>query len=142
MAEFGFKSALEALRQLDEAHQEKLLADIAKKKPELAAALKSALFQFEDLSDVNDRGFQVLWGKVPENTWLMAFRKANNSLWIKLRSCVSDRVYLRFKQQFEESGPQPMRKVIEAQQEIMQVAEQLKSSGHLVVVTDNDDPLV
>ncbi len=45
----GFKSAVEMLQGLDLASQQSLIADIARRDPEMAVKLKQSLVTFDDL---------------------------------------------------------------------------------------------
>ncbi|MEZ4872086.1 MAG: FliG C-terminal domain-containing protein [Bdellovibrionales bacterium] len=139
---FGFQSALEALRGLSAEEQERLLSEIAQKDPETAKLLRDSIFTFEDLSRVNSKGIQNLLQNTDDRIWPLALRFASDDVIKNLKSNMSQRRFSELESNILSLGPQPKSKVLEAQKTIMDIAKELKERGLLVVVENDEDPLV
>jgi flagellar motor switch protein FliG len=137
----GFQSALEALRGLDTKSQERILADILKKDPEMAKKLKSNLIVFDDLLKVNPQGILRLFTAVPDAKWVLALRGKSPAFLEALMKPLASRKSELIKAAIAHLGPQSMTKVEANQKEIIAKALELESQGKLIFSRDSD-PLV
>lgn len=137
----GFESALEALRALDSQSQERILADILKKDPEMANKLRKNLVVFEDLLKVNPKGLQQLFQAVPDAKWVLALRNKNKEFIDLLLQSLAMRKKDLIVAAIGHLGPQPLSKVEAAQREIVEKALELEAKGLLLFATGGD-PLV
>ena len=137
----GFQAALEALRTLDEAAQERILADILKKDPDMAKRLKSHLITFDDLLRVNPAGLHLLFQSVSEVKWVLALRGKSADFVDTLLKILPTRRIDLFKAALARLGPQPLNKVEAAQRDVLQKALELEAEGRLLF-SKPGDPLV
>jgi flagellar motor switch protein FliG len=137
----GFKSALEALRALDSKAQERILADIIKKDPEMAARLKQNLVVFEDLLKANPQGIMKLFAEIPDAKWVLALRGKEAEFLNQLMKPLAHRKSELIKAAISHLGPQSVSRIEATQKEILAKALELESKGQLIFARDSD-PLV
>jgi flagellar motor switch protein FliG len=137
----GFESALEALRSLDSQSQERILADILKKDPEMAEKLRRNLIVFDDLLKVNPKGLAQLFQAVPDAKWVMALRGKDKNFVESLLQSFPSRKKELFLAALDHLGPQPVNRVEAAQKEILGKALELEKKG-LLLFSREGDPLV
>ena len=138
----GFYSTLEMLRGLEPAHQERLLADVAARDPELADKLRAQMFSFDDLAHVNAGGLREIVKLVQESTLARSLRACADPAKQALLSALSERAQSMLLDTMQVMGPQPLSKVQDAQKEILDLAVKLESEGKIVLRESSDDPLV
>ncbi len=137
----GFKSALEALRALDSKAQERILADIVKKDPEMAEKLKQNLVVFEDLLKANPQGIMKLFSEIPDAKWVLALRGKDENFLNQLMKPLAARKSDLIKAAIAQLGPQSVTRIEATQKEILKKALELESKGQLIFARDSD-PLV
>jgi len=135
----GLSQALDALESVDASTREKILQNILKKDPALVQQLKEGRFQFTDLqnlkfSDLQNllaADFRVLWWECSRADWILALRKTSPEVNAMLQSHLSKRAFAELTEQVQEQGPQLLRKVLEAQEQIVLIARQLIQDGRM-----------
>jgi flagellar motor switch protein FliG len=137
----GFQSALEALRALDPAAQERILGDILKTDPTMAHRLKSHLIQFNDLLRANPQGLLKLFSEIPDAKWVLALRGKPAEFIAALMKGLPTRKVELFKAAMAQMKPQSVTRIEATQREILTKALELESQGQLIFTKDND-PLV
>jgi flagellar motor switch protein FliG len=129
----GFESAVQTLRGLDAASQERILKNILQKDPKMAEKLRSGLLHFDDLAYLLASDFKLIWWELPRNTWILALRNAKEEVWRMLKSHLSHRAIQELEEQVKSIGPQPLRKVEEAQSEICNAILKLSGEGRMAL---------
>ena len=115
----GRAQAVELLAGLDTEHREKLLQNIAKENPSLAAELRSKLHSFEDLGNFDDGDLQKILRDIPPLRLALCLRACSDGLKEKIFSNLSSRMADQVQEEVETMGPQPLSKVRDAQQQVM-----------------------
>lgn len=133
----GFKQAIEMLQGLDLAQQQSLLADIARKDPELAVRLKQSLVTFDDLQYLTVSMMKRLLQDIDTDTLGLALRGANKELTEHLLNMFSTNMR-RDIEDILKGKPRPLSDVLEAQKKIMDVVLKLKEKGELVLSKEKD----
>ena len=137
----GFKAAIEALRGLDEKSQERILAQILKKDPEMAERLRKNLVIFDDLLKVNTQGMHRLFQEIPEPTLVLALRGKHKDFVSALLKPFAKRKIEMIQLALDHLGSQSAAKVEAAQKIVLDKALELQQKGVLIFI-NGADPLV
>lgn len=137
----GFKAAVEMLQNLDLAAQQQLLADIARRDPEMAIRLKGSLTTFDDLQYLTAGMMRRLLQDTKLDDWGLALRGASPALTQHLLSLVSQNNQQDIQDTLK-GKPRPLSEVMEAQKRLMDVVLKLKEKGEIVLSKDKSDKYV
>jgi flagellar motor switch protein FliG len=129
----GVDRLAEILNQTDEISSELILNEIEEANPELAAQVKQKMFIFEDLVQVDDRGFQKLLRRVETKELAMALKAASEEVKQKVYRNMSERAAEMLREEMETLGPVRMREVSDAQQAITSIIQEMETKGELIV---------
>ncbi len=137
----GLKQAIEMLQGLDLAAQQTLLADIARRDPEMAIKLKQNLVTFDDLRYLTVSMMKRLLQDISLDDLGLALRGANKELTDHLMSMFSTGM----KRDIEDvlkGKPRALSDVMEAQKRIMDVVLKLREKGEIVLSKDKSERYV
>ena len=137
----GIKQATEMLQGLDLAAQQSVLADIARRDPEMAIKLKQNLVTFDDLQYLTVSMMKRLLQDVQLDDLGLALRGSSKE--------VSDHLLGMFstgmKRDIEDilkGKPRALSDVLEAQKRIMDVVHQLREKGEIVLSKNKSEKYV
>lgn len=137
----GFKQALEMLQGLDQTAQTNILAQIARKDPEMAIKLKSHLVTFEDLKHLTVDMMRSLLKGVDLELLGLALKTASP----ELVEYVSNMFSTSMRRDIEEvlkGRPRPLNEVLEAQVKIVEVMNRLQEQGVILIDRNNSEKWV
>ena len=137
----GLKQAIEMLQGLDLASQQSLIAEIARKDPEMAIKLKQNLVTFDDLQFLTVSMMKRLLQDIDLNILGLALRGANKETVNHLLSMFSTNM----KNDVEDilnGKPRPLSEVMEAQKKIMDVVHRLRDKGEIILSKDKSEKYV
>jgi len=137
----GFKSAVEMLQGLDLASQQSLIADIARRDPEMAVKLKQSLVTFDDLQFITVSMMKRLLHEINLDDLGLALRGANKELTSHLLSMFSTNMRRDIEDTLK-GKPRPLTEVLDAQRKIMDVVLRLKEKGEIVLSKNKSEKLV
>jgi len=137
----GFKAALEMLQHLDLVNQQSILADIARKDPEMAIKLKSQLVTFDDLQFLTQSMMGKLWQKTMLADWGLALRGSSGEVKNHVLSLLSknNRVDL---EELLMGKPRALSEVMEAQKKIMDVVMEMRERGEVILSREGSEKYV
>ena len=101
-----------------------------------------SLFTFDDLSNLDPTGVQVLLRKVDKDQLSIGLKGASEELRNLFFSNMSERAAKILREDMDAMGPVRLSDVDEAQSAIINQAKQLAASGELVMAGSGDDELV
>lgn len=137
----GLKQAIEMLQGLDLSAQQSLLADIARRDPEMAIKLKQNLVTFDDLQYLTVSMMKRLLQDVSVDDLGLALRGSSRE--------VSDHILGMFstgmKRDIDDvlkGRPRPLSEVMDAQKKIMDVVMKLREKGEIVLSKDKSERMV
>lgn len=133
----GFKQAIEMLQGLDLAAQQSLLADIARKDPEMAIKLKQNLVTFDDLQYLTVSMMKRLLQDIDLDVLGLALRGANKETADHLLNMFSTNMK-RDIEDILKGRPRPLSDVMEAQKKIMDVVLKLREKGEIILSKEKD----
>lgn len=137
----GFKQALEMLQGLDQTTQTNLLAEIARKDPELAIKLKQNLITFEDLKFLTVDMMRSLLKEIDLELLGLALKTATP----ELVEFVSNMFSTSMRRDIEEvlkGRPRPLSEVLEAQVKIVEAMNRLCQQGIILIDKDKSSKWV
>ncbi len=137
----GFKQAIEMLQGLDLAQQQSLIAEIARKDPEMAIKLSSSLVTFDDLKYLTVTMMKRLLQDIELDDLGLALRGANKEVTEHLLNMFSTNMK-RDVEDILKGKPRPLSDVMEAQKKIMAVVLRLREKGEIVLSKDKSERYV
>lgn len=137
----GFKAALELLQGLDLAKQQELLAEMARKDPEMVIKLKQKLVTFDDLKYLTGTMMSRLLKDIKPEVFGLALRGAEASLGKHLLSLVSKNNQQDMLDVLN-GKPKSLNDVLDAQKKIMDVVMKLRETGEIVLSKEKSEKMV
>ena len=137
----GFKQALEMLQGLDQTTQTNLLAEIARKDPELAIKLKQNLITFEDLKFLTVDMMRSLLKEIDLELLGLALKTASP----ELVEFVANMFSTSMRRDIEEvlkGRPRPLSEVLDAQVKIVAAMNRLSQQGIILIDKDKSSKWV
>ncbi len=129
----GLGRLADLLNNSDEMTSGLVLNEIEEQDPELAAEIKQRMFVFEDLVNVDDRGFQKVLRKVETRELAVALKAASTEVKEKVYKNMSVRAGDMLKEEIEGIGSLRMKEVTDAQQGISRIIQDMESKGELII---------
>lgn len=137
----GIKQAIEMLQGLDLAAQQSLLAEIARKDPEMAIKLKQNLVTFDDLQYLTVSMMKRLLQEIDLDDLGLALRGASKELSEHLLNMFSTNMR-RDVEDILKGKPRPLNDVLAAQKKIMDVVHRLRDKGEIILSKDKSERMV
>lgn len=137
----GFKQAIEMLQGMGLDEQQTLLADIARRDPEMAIKLKTNLVTFDDLKYLTVTMMKRLLQDIELDDLGLALRGANKEVTDHLLDMFS----VNMKRDVEDilkGKPRALSEVMDAQKKIMVVVHKLRDKGEIVLSKDKSERYV
>lgn len=129
------------LQGLDLAAQQSLIAEIARRDPEMAIKLKQNLVTFDDLQYLTVSMMKRLLQEIDLDVLGLALRGANKDLSEHLLNMFSTNMR-RDVEDILKGKPRPLSDVLEAQKKIMDVVHRLREKGEIVLSKDKSEKYV
>ncbi len=108
----------------------------------LADEVKSRMFMFEDIVDVEDRSVQLVLREVDTGNLALALKGVSETVRTKITSNLSERAAENLLEEVEILGPVRLAQVEEAQQAIIRVIRTLEEQGQVVIRRGGDDDFI
>lgn len=130
----GAKTVAEVLNRVDPAAQKELLAQLDETSPALAEQIRALMFTFEDLVNIDERGFQRLIQDVEQKDLVLALKAASEVIVAKIFKSMSERTASVVKQEMDFLGAVRLRDVEDAQRRVVAAARRLEEAGEIIVL--------
>jgi flagellar motor switch protein FliG len=137
----GLKQAVEMLQGLDLAAQQSLIAEIARRDPEMAIKLKQNLVTFDDLQYLTVSMMKRLLQDINTDDLGLALRGANKETVHHLLNMFSTNMK-RDIEDILKGKPRSMNDVMAAQKKIMDIVHVLREKGEIILSKDKSERLV
>jgi flagellar motor switch protein FliG len=129
----GIRTVAEILNQLDRATEDLIIKNIEEKDQILADEIRKLMFTFDDLSNIDDRGIQMILKEITTDDLALALKMAADELKGKIFKNMSQRAVQILKEEMESKGAVRVSDVEKAQMNIVRVARRLEEEGKIVV---------
>jgi flagellar motor switch protein FliG len=134
----GRAAAVAMLRKVPAAQQTEVVSEIEKEDPELAAELRSKLFTFEDIGNLNDRDIQTFIREIDTSRLAVALKGSSPTVADKVLKNMSSRAAEMMRDEISAMGPLRLAAVEEAQGELVKIAFNLVEQGRITLVGPSD----
>jgi len=129
----GVKTAAEIMNFLESSVEAEIMDGIKTVDEDLAAEIADLMFVFENLSEIDDRGIQMLLREVPTDLLKVALRGSDQKLQEKMLGNMSKRAAEILRDDMDAMGPVKLSDVEVAQKEILNIARRMSDSGEIAL---------
>ncbi|GAB7189399.1 flagellar motor switch protein FliG [Kineococcus sp. NUM-3379] len=138
----GVQPLVDIINRADRGTERSVLEGLAKLNPQLAEEIRSQMFVFEDITNLDDRSIQLVLRGVETADLATALKGVKESVRDKILRNVSQRARENLLEEIEMLGPVRMSAVEESQVKVVQVIRGLEESGQIVLTRGGDDDFV
>jgi flagellar motor switch protein FliG len=135
----GVRSAAEIINRLPPEAEAAVLEAIKSSDEALGEQIQDALFVFENLLKVDDRGMQTILREIQSDTLALALKGADEAIKEKVFKNMSKRAAELLRDDIAVRGPVRLSDVETAQKEILTAAMRLAEQGQIVLSSGGDD---
>ncbi len=133
----------EIFNNMDRTAEARFLDELEKSAPESAEKIRSLMFTFEDLINLDTAGVQSLIRAVDKDKLPSALKGATETMRDLFFSNMSERASKIMKEDMAAMGPVRLKDVEEAQQYIVNVAKDLEGRGEITIASgDAEDEMI
>lgn len=129
----GVETLANILNEVDGKTEEYVISYIEKEYGDLAEKIRQKMFVFEDLLEIDDRGFREILQNVDNELLAKALKTASEDLKEKIFSNLSERAADMLREDMDVMGPTRLKEVEEAQQLIIRIAKRLDAEGKITL---------
>lgn len=129
----GLKTAAEILNFVETGREASIMEKLKESEPDLGQNIEDLMFVFDNLIDVDDRGFQTLMREIQTDQLMLALKGADDVLKEKFFANMSQRAAEMLRDDLEASGPVRVSDVETAQKGILLVARELADKGEIML---------
>src|SRR5262249_13655238 len=119
-----------------------ILEGLEGRDPALADEVRSHMFMFKDIVNLDDRSVQLVLRQVELNAVATALKGVGDDVRDKITRNLSERAAENLVEEIKLLGPVRLRTVEEAQAKVVQAIRALEESGDLVLRRETDDDFV
>jgi flagellar motor switch protein FliG len=138
----GINMVAEIMNQLEKSREQTLMGELEEADAVLAEEVRSLMFVFDDLVNVDGRGIQTLLQEVERDTLVMALKAVDDDLKAHFYSNLSKRATEMIEEDLENKGPVRLSEVEAAQGEIVKAALALMEKGEIEISKGGEDAYV
>ena len=138
----GVDPLVTIINRSDRATERQLVEGLEALDPELADEVKSRMFMFEDIVDLEDRSVQLVLRQVDTGQLALALKGVADSVRNKITSNLSERAAENLVDEIDILGAVRLAQVEEAQQAVIRAIRALEEQGQIMVRRGNDDDFV
>ena len=138
----GVKSLVDILNSVDRTTEKNIITDLEEKQPELADEVKSNLFIFEDIVNLDRGSIQRILREVDNENLVLALKGASEEVSNIIFNNLSKRATEMLKEDIKFMGPVRLSTVEEAQQKIVATIRKLDESGEIIMGRGEQDSVI
>lgn len=138
----GINLVADIMNQLEKSREQMLMQKLDEEDPNLAENVRSLMFVFDDLVNLDNRAIQMLLKEVPRDTLLLSLKAADEDIKQRVFSNLSSRAVQMIVEDLDARGPVRLSEVEKAQAEVVRIALKLNAAGTIELSQSNDDKFV
>jgi flagellar motor switch protein FliG len=138
----GVQPLVEIINRADRGTEKMIMEGLEERDPELAEEVRSRMFMFEDLINLEDRAVQLVLRQVEVANLAIALKGVASVVHTKIMNNMSERAAITLAEEIELLGPVRVQSVEEAQTEVVRVIRELEESGQIIVRRGEEDEFV
>lgn len=132
----------EIFNNFDRNTEQRFMMALEERDRDSAERIRSLMFTFEDLSNLDPQGIQTLLRNIDKEKLGMALKGASEGVRDLFFSNMSERAGKILREDMQTMGPARMRDVEEAQQNMVNMAKELAAQGEIVISEKGEDELI
>lgn len=129
----GVKTAANILNFLDSSMESVVMEQVKEADEELGQEIEDLMFVFDNLSEVDDRGVQILLREISTDNLVLALKGSTDVIKEKIFNNMSARAAEMLRDDLEAQGPVKVSDVEAAQKEILAIARRLAEEGTITL---------
>jgi flagellar motor switch protein FliG len=138
----GVQALVDILNRSDRATERLILEGLERDNPDLADEVRSRMFVFEDIVQLDDRSVQLILRQVDSKDLAVALKGVQHVVREKIMKNMSQRAAQNLDEEIELLGPVRLKTVEEAQGAVVRVIRALEEAGQIVLSRSNDEFVV
>lgn len=138
----GVEQVAEILNTTSRSAEKSILSDLQDRSEDLASSIKNLMFVFDDLVNVRGQDLQKILMEVEQDDLALALKAASDELKNKVMRNVSDRVAESLEEEIELLGRVRVGEVEEAQNRILETAQELEEKDEVVLSHGSEEALI
>lgn len=138
----GVVAAAAVLNNVEPGNDEAMLTRIEASDPMLAEEIRSEMFVFADVVQLDERTLQRVLRSVAPPTLALATKGAESEVVTKFTRNMSERAAEDLQEELQSLGPQRLSAITGAQNAVVKTVRELADRGEIVIGRDNDDIVV
>lgn len=138
----GVQPLVEIINRADRGTEKLIMEGLENRDPVLAEEVRSRMFMFEDLINLEDRAVQLVLRQVETGNLAIALKGVASVVHAKIMANMSERAAITLAEEIELLGPVRVQSVEEAQTEVVRVIRELEESGQIIVRRGEEDEFV
>jgi len=127
----GVRAAAEILNYMGKVNEQSVMTNLETHDNSLAQKIMDEMFTFDDLVELDDKGFQTVLREVSSEQLVVALRGAPDQLRDKVLRNMSKRAAETLREDLEGRGPVKVSEVESAQKDIITVVRRLSEEGQI-----------
>lgn len=138
----GLKTAADILNFVEGSSEAAIMEKIKESEPDLGQNIEDLMFVFDNLIDLDDRGFQTLMREIQTDQLQLALKGTDENLKEKFLTNMSQRAAEMMRDDLEAMGPVRLSDVEGAQKTILASARSLSDKGEIMLGGGGGDEFV
>lgn len=138
----GVQPLVDIINRADRSTEKLIMEGLENRDPVLAEEVRSRMFMFEDLINLEDRAVQLVLRQVETGNLAIALKGVASVVHAKIMANMSERAAITLAEEIELLGPVRVQSVEEAQTEVVRVIRELEESGQIIVRRGEEDEFV
>jgi flagellar motor switch protein FliG len=138
----GVQPLVDIINGADRGTEKLIMEGLESRDPVLAEEVRSRMFMFEDLINLEDRAVQLVLRQVETANLAIALKGVAGVVHAKIMANMSERAAATLAEEIELLGPVRVQSVEEAQTEVVRVIRELEESGQIIVRRGEEDAFV
>ncbi len=138
----GVQPLVDIINRADRGTEKLILEGLEERDPSLADEVRSRMFLFEDLVNLEDRAVQLVLRQVEVSKLAIALKGVAALVHANVMANMSERAAATLAEEIELLGPVRVQAVEEAQTEVVRVIRELEEAGQIVVARGDAEEFV
>jgi flagellar motor switch protein FliG len=135
----GLQLLVDILNRSDRATERGIFEGLSSRDPELAEIVRSRMFVFEDITQLDDKAIQLILRQVDVKQLAVALKGVRDEVKTKIIKNMSERAGQNLEEEIVLLGPVRLKQVEEEQVAIVRVIRTLEEQGQLVLARGGDE---
>lgn len=138
----GIGSLVAILNQVDRGTEKNIIEHLGKDEPELAERIRSSMFVFEDIINLDNASIQRIIREVDNKDLSLALKGSSEEVADVIYRNMSKRASATLKEDIEYLGPVRLIDVEKAQQNIVSIIRRLDETGEIIISRGGEDAII